>query len=177
MIAVAVKDYDDENVIEECADGWRRFCAETLVRTHYHLRQLCNKHRRLGCEGMRPSCRKESEELLRQVAAYQWVFQGTGGEFTFDQTCRDVALDPLIVRRKLLSLCKPERDINLLVDWVVKHREKENGKRRRQVEGAGRVGTRIVDSVRDFRRRYGERSGRRGAQTHPFSRYANGYKD
>ena len=104
MIAVAVTEYDDENIVEECETGWRRFCAEVLVRTHYHVRELCRRHRRLGYRQMLPSSRKEWEILRRQVAAYRWAFDGTGGEFTFDQTCRDLSLDPEIVRRKLLSL-------------------------------------------------------------------------
>jgi hypothetical protein len=174
MIAVAVKDYDDENIVEDCEAGWGRFCAEVLVRTHYHVRELCRRHRRLGYAQMLPSSRKEWETLRRQVAAYRWAFEGAGGLFTFDQTCLDLRLDPALVRRKLLSLCRPERDINLLVAWAARQKEKANGNCRGQGEDDRRVGSGLVDAVRDFRSRHGERAGRRGAQTHAVCRYQDG---
>lgn len=177
MIAVAVTDYDDENIVDDCEAGWKRFCIETLVRTHYHLKSLCADHRRLGRFGMQPTSRKAWEILRRQIAAYRWVFDGTGGLFTFEQTCRDLGLDPRLVRAKVVSQCRPRRDINLLVEWVVRQEDRRDAKRRREDSDAGGVGTSIVAAVRDFRRRYGSREGRRGAQTHAVCRDKNRQPD
>lgn len=171
MIAVAVRDYDDENVIEECESGWRRFCAEVLVRTHYHVTELCDRHRKCGRMRMVPSTRKEWETLRRQVAAYRWVFHGTGGLFTFAQTCADLGLDPDLVRRKLLSQASPAGDINLLVRWVSLHKERTHGpatKPDARLPGCG-----LVRAVRAVRKR-ASKPGRRGAQSHAVNRYGRG---
>lgn len=166
MIAAVVTDYDDENIIEDCEAGWKRFCSETLVRTHYHVRELCNQHRRLGKYGMQPTTRKGWETLRRQIAAYRWAFCGTGGLFTFDQTCTDLGLDPHLVRRKLLSLCRPRRDINLLVDWVASQRERACAVRTADDAGCPD----LVSAVQKFRLQ-GDKQGRRGVQTHAVCRY------
>lgn len=165
MIAAVVTEYDDENVIEDCETGWKRFCSEVLVRTHYHLCDLCKRHRVMGRYGMQPSSRKDWEILRRQVAAYRWVFDGTGGDFTFDQTCADLGLDPVLVRRRLLSQARPRRDINLLVDWVVRQKEKPCAHRDPKDPC-------LVDAVRQFRAANAGRQGRRGAQTHAVCRYS-----
>lgn len=170
MIAVAVRDYDDENVIEECESGWRRFCAEVLVRTHYHVTELCSRHRKCGSAGMVPRTRKEWETLRRQVAAYRWVFDGTGGLFTFDQTCADLGIDPALIRRKLLSQARPEGDINLLVRWVSLQQERPHKSPRRSRRRKGW----LVRAVREFRQQAERRPGRRGAQTHAVCRYGRG---
>jgi hypothetical protein len=169
MIAHVVTDYDDENIVEDCETGWTRFCREVLVRTYYHMSDLCRRHRRMGRFGMQPTCRKEWETLRRGIAAYRWVVDGTGGEFTFDQTCRDAGLDPAILRRKLLSQCQPRRDINLLVDWVVRHEKAHESKRRRDVVEV-EEGFDLVSAVREFRLLNANKSGRRGAQTHAVCR-------
>lgn len=167
MIAVAVRDYDDENVIEECESGWRRFCAEVLVRTHYHVTELCARHRKFGSAGMVPNTRKEWEILRRQVAAYRWAFEGTGGPFTFEQTCGDLGIDPALIRRKLLSQACPDRDINLLVRWVSLHTERTHKPPRQSRRRKGW----LPKAVREFRLRAERRPGRRGAQTHAVCRY------
>lgn len=164
MIAAVVTDYDDENVIEDCETGWRRFCSEVLVRTHYHLCELCRRHRVMGRFGMQPTCRKEWEILRRQVAAYRWVFGGTGGEFTFEQACLDLGLDPRLVRERLLSQARPRRDINLLVDWVSRQRERPGS--RQEPDAIS-----VPDAVREFRSMHGGKQGRRGVQTHAICRY------
>jgi hypothetical protein len=166
MIAHVVTDYDDENIIEDCETGWSRFCREVLVRTYYHMSDLCRRHRRLGRYGMRPESRKEWEALRRGVAAYQWVVEGTGGEFTFDQTCRDVGLDPAILRRRLLSMCQPRRDINLLVAWTVRHEKAQESRRLGRRPEPSEEAFDLVSAVREFREGHGHRTGRRGAQTH-----------
>lgn len=169
MIAPVVTDYDDENVIEDCETGWTRFCREVLVRTHYHLTDLCRRHRRMGRFGMQPANRKEWETLRRGIASYRWVFDGTGGDFTFDQTCRDVGLDPCILRRRMLSLCQPRRDINLLVDWVVRHEKAHESRCRKDCDEL-EDGFDLVAAVREFRLLHGNKAGRRGAQTHAVCR-------
>jgi hypothetical protein len=166
MIAHVVTDYDDENIIEDCEAGWSRFCREVLVRTYYHMSDLCRRHRRLGRYGMQPTSRKEWEALRRGVAAYQWVVDGTGGEFTFDQTCRDVGLDPAILRRRLLSMCQPRRDINLLVAWTVRHEKAQESRRLGRRPEPSEETFDLVTAVREFREGHGQRTGRRGAQTH-----------
>lgn len=164
MIAAVVREYDDEGVVEDCEEGWKRFCIEVLVRTHYHLVELCRRHRMLGRFGMEPADRKGWEDLRRMAATYRWVFQGSGGAFTFEQTCEDVGLCPTLVRQRLLSQANPRRDINLLVDWVFSQPEKS---RRPEQEPP-----RICDSVRKVRAAGGCRSVRRGAQTHAVCRYS-----
>ncbi len=171
MIALVVKDYDDQNIAEDCEAGWRRLCSEVLVRTHYHLVELCRRHRRLGRFGMQPSSRREWEDLRRQIASYRWVFCGTGGEFTFEQTCEDVGLDPELVRRQLLSQCRPRRDINLLVDWVVRQEKSQDMRSRTCSRRRASEPFNLVDAVREFRSEHADREGRRGAQTHAVCRY------
>ncbi len=170
-----VKEYDDENITDDCDDGWRRFCSEVLIRASYHLRDLCRRLRLQGWRRMLPNRRKAGEILRQQVAAYRWVFEGQGGDFSFDRTCEDVGLDPYLVRQKLLRQCDPPEDINLLVREVLRQEVLYAGraKRRRKDQVAGGVGTSIVPAVRDLRSRNATRSSRRGAQTHAVCRYQN----
>jgi hypothetical protein len=170
MIAHVVTDYDDENIIEDCEAGWTRFCREVLVRTHFELTDLCRRHRRLGLYGMQPTTRKQREVLRRGVAAYRWVVEGTGGGFTFEQTCLEVGLDPAILRRRMLSLCRPRRDINLLVAWTVRHGNAQESRRLGRRPEPAQETFDLVSAVRKFRERHGQRIGRRGAQTHAYCR-------
>lgn len=172
-----VKDYDDENITEECEDGWKRFCGEVLVRTSFHLRSLCDRLRRQGWRRMAPTTRKELGLLRQQMAAYRWVFEGTGGDFSFEQTCDDVGLDACLIRRKLVSQCNPPEDINLLVRAVLREEMRHAGRSKhyRKNQTVGGVGTGIVAAVRHIRSRNAQRSSRRGAQTHAVCRYQNSH--
>jgi hypothetical protein len=166
MIAAVVKDYDDQSIAEVCEDDWKRFCREVLVRTAFLLKDLCARHRRLGRYGMEPSTQKEWEDLRRQVAAYRWVFCGTGGGFSFGMACEDLGLDPDILREKFLSQCQPRRDINLLVDWFLRQEDCLSRRRKRKAKEEVDSDFDLVSSVREFRQQIGSQPGRRGAQSH-----------
>lgn len=114
---------------------------------------------------MQPNSRKEWEILRRQCAAYRWVFEGSGGNFAFDQTCADLGLDPVLVRRRLLSQARPRRDINLLVDWVFRQKEKTGPRSEPALID-------LPSAVREFRRTHAGRAGRRRVQTHAACRYS-----
>ena len=175
MTQVAVPPYDDEGIVADCETGWRRFCAETLVCTHYHIKQFCRRHRAHGMRLTHNTTRKMREVLRRQVAAYRWVFEGAGAPFTFDSVCLDLGLCPDLIRRQMLSLYQPEPDINLLVEWVGRQKERKYANRRGKDSTTRRVGPSIVDAVADLRRSNGQRESRRGAQTHAVCRYQNGH--
>lgn len=177
MRDVAVTDYDDQGIVEHCEAGWRRFCCDAIARAYFHLRAL--GRRAAGCGGAVrwPRDRMAKEVLRRQVAACTWVFNGTGGEFTFDQTCADVGLDPDLLRRKFVSACGLPRDINLLVRMVQSKKERSRDLSLRQDSPACGVGSGLVAAVRAVRSSDARRPGRRGAQAHAVCCYQNGHSD
>ena len=174
---VAVREYDDQSLIEDCEEGWRRFCAEVLVRTKCEIEQLCRRVRRLGVVGVLPKSRSECEYLLRQVAAYRWVFEGTGGAFTMESVCADVGLSPDVFREKIVSLANPPPDINRVVRWVVTNKECSDANRRRKVPAARGLGASIVDAVRDFQRHNRSGEGRTRTRSNAVLRYKNRHAD
>ena len=162
MIVVAVTDYDDEGIYEHCENGWRRFCADTLVRARFHLRQL-GKRASSRTLRSRSANRRNRESLRRQAAAYLWVFCGTGGDFSFDQVCEDLGLCGHLVRQRLLSECQPSEDINTVVRAALRNSgscPEEFGDEKS-----------IVEAVMKVRVRSGIRVGRIGRQTHASCSY------
>lgn len=170
---VAVREYDDQSLIEDCEEGWRRFCAEVLVRAQCEIRELSRRVRLLGVVRVLPQSKKDCEYLLRQVAAYRWVFEGTGGAFTFESVCTDLGLSACTIRRKIVSLCDPPADINRVVRWVVTNKECADANRRRKTKSHRGLGTSIVDAVRDFQRKNRTGASRAGTRSYAVLRYKN----
>jgi len=169
----ALPEYDDQGIVVDCESGWRRFCAEVLLRTHFHIKQLAGRARR-KCRKY-PASKKQREFLRREVAAYCWAIKGSGGDFCFDSVCGDLGLCPRQIRARLLLLCQSAPDINLLVDWAHAQEERWHGNRSSEDQANRRVGTGVAAAVRDFRRQNGAVEGRRGRETHAVCRYQNGY--
>lgn len=170
---VAVREYDDESLIEDCVEGWRRFCAEVLVRSQCEIKELCRRVRLLGAVRVLPTSKKDCELFLRQVSAYRWVFEGTGGDFTFESVCEDLGLPTHAIRQKIVSLADPPPDINRVVRWSVLNRECADANRRREGPRTRGLGSRIVDSVRDFQRQNRSGSGRARTRSYAVLRYKN----
>ena len=148
--------YDDQNVIEDCEYGWRRFCCEILGRAYHMIGALSERHRSISADSLRTMSRKNVEILRRQVAAYRWVFDGTGGLFSFSWACEMCGRDPDVVREKIVAAHRPHRDIKYVVKIVVEYGEKYSARRPHKHQGAGRMATSLADSVAAFRRqRYG----------------------
>jgi hypothetical protein len=102
---------------DELDKHWRDFLVAMMANSVRLCRWISAKSRK----GVRQSWKAgPSERFYSAAIAWRWVFWGPNCGLSLEEVCEFLGLDAQDVRLKILADCQPARDINQVVDRVIR---------------------------------------------------------